>query len=316
MWVAFCSGLFFFCGKRPVPLGDTQHLSWVTKTLFPSFPSSSFSEEHRGEVATNPQQQPPTARPTMAAVGRTCESFDCSKPASSMRCPGMCLACTWLCLCGLAVWSVRVCRVCIMLRAQSVVHIASGVGVCLSCPAPALLLPYSASLFLSTSCCPCALFFFFCMLMLPSAIPPALVCMKLGREMYFCSQECFRSGYAAHKLLHVATPVADPDMQMPREFHGHRFTGDLRPARVCTPLPTPVNCWQLSIECASVCLVTSLADALHSFSLRCGDRVRIRFGFLGHTEETCTQEHRSSGLRRGWYSPFRGKLRGREIICT
>jgi len=54
--------------------------------------------------------------------------------------------------------------------------------------------------------------------------------MKLGLENYFCSQECFRKGYAIHKTLHVAQP--NPDLALPPEFSGYQFTGDLRPACV------------------------------------------------------------------------------------
>lgn len=61
-------------------------------------------------------------------------------------------------------------------------------------------------------------------------------CLKLGLPpARFCGQECFKSYWETHKLLHKAIktnraekPSIDPST-LPLEFQGYHFTGSLRP---------------------------------------------------------------------------------------
>lgn len=57
-------------------------------------------------------------------------------------------------------------------------------------------------------------------------------CIKLSLPpAYFCSQECFKSSWTAHKLVHKAAAVESP-LSIPSEFAGYEFTGALRPAQL------------------------------------------------------------------------------------
>ena len=64
-------------------------------------------------------------------------------------------------------------------------------------------------------------------------------CLKLGLPpSRFCGQDCFKSNWNEHKLLHKlikqardAETKADPT-SMPTEFAGFSFTGNLRPCQV------------------------------------------------------------------------------------
>jgi len=59
-------------------------------------------------------------------------------------------------------------------------------------------------------------------------------CIQLGiQESSFCSQECFKTFWPIHKLLHTKKPVDENGM--PSQFRGYKFTGPLRPAYV-TPM--------------------------------------------------------------------------------
>eukprot|EP00386_Alphamonas_edax_P003299 GDKI01010130.1.p1 GENE.GDKI01010130.1~~GDKI01010130.1.p1 ORF type:complete len:391 (+),score=111.05 GDKI01010130.1:61-1233(+) len=58
-------------------------------------------------------------------------------------------------------------------------------------------------------------------------------CLKLGLiPVYFCSQECFKASWGAHKKAHKlipeGAPTADDDRHL-RLFRGYAFTGALRP---------------------------------------------------------------------------------------
>lgn len=71
-------------------------------------------------------------------------------------------------------------------------------------------------------------------------------CVKLEidlvAESYFCSQECFRGSWKAHKELHKASSQARAlDISAKRRraaFEGFQYTGPLRVARVVLPLRT------------------------------------------------------------------------------
>lgn len=54
-------------------------------------------------------------------------------------------------------------------------------------------------------------------------------CIKLGLPVSrFCGQECFKSSWEQHKLIHKQAKQVDPST-MPSEFRGFHFTGSLRP---------------------------------------------------------------------------------------
>ncbi|KAJ2166905.1 Methionine aminopeptidase 1 [Coemansia sp. RSA 1807] len=56
-------------------------------------------------------------------------------------------------------------------------------------------------------------------------------CAKLGLESYFCSQDCFRTNWNAHKAAHV---VSDPKGTY-NPFPKYPYTGTLRPEYPLTP---------------------------------------------------------------------------------
>ena len=54
-------------------------------------------------------------------------------------------------------------------------------------------------------------------------------CLKLGLpSSRFCGQECFKSNWNEHKLVHKSAQKEDPS-KLPSEFRGYAFTGPLRP---------------------------------------------------------------------------------------
>lgn len=55
-------------------------------------------------------------------------------------------------------------------------------------------------------------------------------CLKLGLlPARFCGQECFKSSWNEHKLMHKSKKSTIDPSKMPREFWGFSFTGNLRP---------------------------------------------------------------------------------------
>lgn len=67
-------------------------------------------------------------------------------------------------------------------------------------------------------------------------------CKDLGLAGgYFCSQECFKSSWATHKMLHQLAKklmgeqmaaMAASKVKVPKSFEGYSFTGKLRPGDV------------------------------------------------------------------------------------
>ncbi|KAG0644653.1 hypothetical protein HOY80DRAFT_858801, partial [Tuber brumale] len=56
-------------------------------------------------------------------------------------------------------------------------------------------------------------------------------CLKLGKESFFCSQDCFKSSWSEHKIVHkqsTQTGIYDP-------FPNFPYTGGTRPAYPLSP---------------------------------------------------------------------------------
>ncbi len=71
-------------------------------------------------------------------------------------------------------------------------------------------------------------------------------CLKLGLPVAtsrFCSQECFKNSWGAHKLVHksvAAPPAVDVDLTaVPPEYANYTFTGPLRPGSTAVIPPSP-----------------------------------------------------------------------------
>lgn len=72
------------------------------------------------------------------------------------------------------------------------------------------------------------------------------ICINLGivQNSLFCSEECFKSFWPLHKLLHSnkeAGSEAGPGDQLPKAFKNFKFTGPLRPGTVTPMVKTPQN---------------------------------------------------------------------------
>ena len=69
----------------------------------------------------------------------------------------------------------------------------------------------------------------------PMACP---TCIKIGREpSFFCSQECFKSFFPVHKLLHVKKE--DQSSNQNQKKDNFRYTGPLRPGNVAPRRQVP-----------------------------------------------------------------------------
>ncbi|KAI9888018.1 MAG: Methionine aminopeptidase 1 [Watsoniomyces obsoletus] len=55
-------------------------------------------------------------------------------------------------------------------------------------------------------------------------------CLKIGKESYFCSQDCFKRSWPEHKALHKTTPNGHYN-----PFPTYPFTGSLRPVYPLSP---------------------------------------------------------------------------------
>ena len=67
-------------------------------------------------------------------------------------------------------------------------------------------------------------------------------CLKKGLpDTHFCSQDCFKSSWNLHKLVHSLTPVAESPHD---PFPNYRYTGNLRPVYPLSnkrPVPSPIR---------------------------------------------------------------------------
>lgn len=64
-------------------------------------------------------------------------------------------------------------------------------------------------------------------------------CVKLNIETSFCSQQCFKSNWAEHKLIHFDATCGDTSQYNP--WPSYQFTGPLRPWPRSAPRKVPEN---------------------------------------------------------------------------
>ena len=70
---------------------------------------------------------------------------------------------------------------------------------------------------------------------------PTCIELNIKVNCLFCSQECFKSFWPLHKLIHINQEPTGPDGLLPPNFKGFKFTGKLRPGIVSPMAKAPQN---------------------------------------------------------------------------
>ncbi|KAB5585817.1 putative methionine aminopeptidase [Coniochaeta sp. 2T2.1] len=60
-------------------------------------------------------------------------------------------------------------------------------------------------------------------------------CLKLGKDSFFCGQECFKRNWGTHKAIHNVGPGSSAQVGFFNPFPKYKFTGSVRPVYPLSP---------------------------------------------------------------------------------
>jgi len=89
-------------------------------------------------------------------------------------------------------------------------------------------------------------------------------CLKHGIEIYFCSQQCFKSFWPIHKFAHTNTK----ETPLPEEFRGYQFTGPIRPSLISPKREVPAHIERPEYAISGVSEIEKKEKATRSIEVR------------------------------------------------
>ena len=66
-------------------------------------------------------------------------------------------------------------------------------------------------------------------------------CLKIGIESFFCDQECFKSYWKSHKILHVLATGENKNSGVINLYPNYNYSGKLRPWPQTPKRPVPAS---------------------------------------------------------------------------
>lgn len=64
-------------------------------------------------------------------------------------------------------------------------------------------------------------------------------CLKIGIESFFCGQDCFKSNWKSHKILHVLATGENKNSGVVNLYPNYNYSGKLRPWPQTPKRPVP-----------------------------------------------------------------------------